>query len=257
MAAELVREQAFAGGDRLFLGHLAEAELRPGGLGAFDDEGRGRGVELVGVRPDPAVLGLLEDEGEGVVEFLRGAEPDELAAAGVDVGPEVLGVGGAGARVQPVARHHEVVVAGQRLDVVHLGLEAQVDAELAGTVLEQHQELLAADAAEAVAAGDGAGALELHRDVVPVGEVLADRRGADRVVGSEVAERLVRQHHAPAEGVVGLVALEHHHLVGGVAQLHGDGEIEAGRATPEACDAHLQSPPCRHPTMRDHSDSFD
>ncbi len=47
----------------------------------LDDERRGVGVELVGVRPDPAVFGLLEDEGEGVVELLVRAEPDELAAA--------------------------------------------------------------------------------------------------------------------------------------------------------------------------------
>ena len=56
------------------------------------------GVELVGVRPHPAVLGLLEDEGEGVVEFLVGAEPDELAFAHVDVGLEDFGEGRARAR---------------------------------------------------------------------------------------------------------------------------------------------------------------
>ena len=51
---------------------------------AFDDESRGVGIELVGVRPDPAVLGLFEDESEGVVEFLIGAEPDEFVLAHVD-----------------------------------------------------------------------------------------------------------------------------------------------------------------------------
>ena len=111
VAAELVGEDRLAGGDRLLLGHLAEAVGVPGLLGALDDEGRGVGVELVGVRPEPALLGLLEDEGEGVVELLPGAEPDELALADVDVGPEVVGVEGAGAGVEAVARHDDVVVA--------------------------------------------------------------------------------------------------------------------------------------------------
>ena len=58
------------------LAHRVEAEPPPGGFRAFDDEGRGLGVELVGVRPDPAVLGLLEDEGEGVLEPL--AVPSQM-----------------------------------------------------------------------------------------------------------------------------------------------------------------------------------
>ena len=95
-------------------------------------------------------------------------------------------------------------------------------------------------------------ALELDGDVVPVGEVLADRGGADRVVRGEVAERLVRQHHAPAEGVVGPVALEDHHLVRRVAQLHRDGEVEPGRPSAETSDAHPPILPadCRAPAAR-------
>ena len=121
VAAELVREDRLAGGDRLFLGHRAEAVGVPGVLGALDDEGRRVGVELVGVGPEPALLGLLEDEGEGVVELLPGAEPDELALADVDVGLEVVGVEGAGAGVEAVARHDEVVVAGELLDLARRG----------------------------------------------------------------------------------------------------------------------------------------
>ena len=117
VAAELVGEDRLAGGDRLLLGHAAEAVGVPGLLRALDDEGRGVGVELVGMGPEPALLGLLEDEGEGVVELLPGAEPDELALAHVDVRPEVVGVEGAGAGVQAVARHDEVVVARELLDL--------------------------------------------------------------------------------------------------------------------------------------------
>ena len=82
VAAELVREDPLAGGDRLLLAHRAEAVVRPGLLGALDDEGRGVGVELVGVRPDPAVLGLLEDEGEGVVELLAACRARRTCTCG-------------------------------------------------------------------------------------------------------------------------------------------------------------------------------
>ena len=90
-----------------------------------------------------------------------------------------------------------------------------------------------------MAAGDDALALELDGDVVPVGEVLADGGGADGVVRGEVAEGLVGEDDAPAEGVVGAVALEDDDLVRGVAQLHRDGEVEARRTTADACDPHI------------------
>ena len=70
----------------------SKPKLAPGGFAAFDDEGRGVVVELVGVGPDPAVFGLLEREGEGFERFV-GAEPDVLVRADVDVDAEVLGVG--------------------------------------------------------------------------------------------------------------------------------------------------------------------
>ena len=199
-------------------------------------------LELVGVRPHPAVLGLLEDEGEGVVELLPGAEPDELALAHVDVGLEDLGEGRARARVQPVGADHQVVACHEGPRIVDLGLEDKLDAEVAGAPLQQQEQPLAADAAEAVPGRDGAHALVDDGDVVPVGEVFADPGGADRVVGREVVERLGRQHDAPAERVVRLVALEHRDLVRGVAALHRDGEVEAGGAGAENSNLHLSSP---------------
>ena len=89
VAAEIFAEEASRRRRSISsLAHRAEAELVPGLLRALDDESRGVGVELVGVRPDPAVLGFFEDEGEGVVEFLVRAEPDELVFAQVDAGLE-------------------------------------------------------------------------------------------------------------------------------------------------------------------------
>src|SRR5205814_8841559 len=94
MTAEIFREDSLASGDRLLLAHAFETELPPGLFTAFDDEGRGLGLELIGMRPHPAMLGLLEDEGEGIVELLTRAEPHELASPHVDVGLEDDGEGG-------------------------------------------------------------------------------------------------------------------------------------------------------------------
>ena len=220
------------------LRHVAEAELLPGLLAAFDDEGRGLRVELVGVRPHPAVLGLLEDEGEGVVELLVGAEPDELALAHVDVGLEDIGERRARTRIEPVRGDDEIMRFHVGLGIGDLGLEDQLDAELARAPLQQQKQPLAADAAEAVAGGDGAHALVEDGDVVPVGEVAPDPDGADRIVSGQVLQRLGRQHDAPAERVVRPVALDHGHLVRGVAQLHRYGKVEAGGAAAENRNLH-------------------
>ena len=97
------------------------------------------------------MLGLLENEGEGVVEFLVRAEPDELAFADVDLGPEMLCVFPAHLRVQPVSGNDEIELLGIIGGALHLGLEAQLDAELAGARLQQQEQRAPADAAEAVA----------------------------------------------------------------------------------------------------------
>src|SRR5262245_37069951 len=62
VAAELVGEDLLAAGRGLLLAHGGKAKALPGALRALDDEGRGISVELVGVRPNPAVLGFLKDE---------------------------------------------------------------------------------------------------------------------------------------------------------------------------------------------------
>ena len=51
---------------------------------------RGVGVELVGVRPDPAVLGFFEDESKRVIELLISAEPNEFVLALVDGRLEIV-----------------------------------------------------------------------------------------------------------------------------------------------------------------------
>ena len=231
-------KQLLAEGHAIFLAHGIDAVGLPHFLGRFHDEGRSFAVELVGVRLKPPVLGLHEGEGEGI-EGLLCAEPDEAALARVDVGLEGLGVAGANAAVEPVAGDHEVglVLRGQGLVVAHVGLKHQVHAQCQAAFLQDVQQPLAADAAEAVAAGAHAAALEEDVDVVPVVERLADQRGGFGVGHAQVAQRLVGEHHAPAEGVKRAIALHHGDGQCRVAPLHEKGEIQPGRPAADAQDA--------------------
>ena len=151
MALQLLGEQRLASAQRLGLVHLVEAERAPRVLRGLDDPGARVLVEGVGVDLDEPGLGLLEDEGEGV-EHEVGAEPDVLAALRRDAFAEVRRVGLAHEAVDAVRADDEVRVRRQLGDVGHLGLEAQVDAELARAALEDLEEELARDGRERVAA---------------------------------------------------------------------------------------------------------
>ena len=243
LAVEISLEQHLAGGDAVLLAHLVEAETLPGRRIALDDEGRGVGIEAVGVRPEPAVLGLLEDEGEGFEDLVR-AEPDVLVPAQLEARPEGGGVLVPDPAVDAVRRDDEVgVTVGP--EVLDLGFELQLDAKLPRPRLQDVEQPLACDAGEAVAAGAHDMPLEVDVDVVPVLKGVLDRGRALGVVLPQVVEGLVGEDHAPAEGVVGAVALEHQHLVRRVAQLHRDRKVQPGRPAADAHDLHAT--PSRRP----------
>jgi hypothetical protein len=186
-----------------------------------------------------AMPGLLEGEGEGL-EFLFGAEPDEAAVAGVDVGLAGRGVTGAHAAVEAIAGDHEIgaVFAGDGLVVADLALEHEPHPELLAARLQDVEQPLAADAAEAVPArGDGA-ALEVDVDVVPVIEGLQDGARGLFVRGDQLAQGLVGEHDAPAEGVAGPVTLDHRDVVRRILLLHQQAKIQAGGPAADANDVH-------------------
>src|SRR5215467_15958919 len=64
VAAEIAGEDPLAGGDRLVRAHAVKAKAAPSRLRALDDEGRSIRIELVCVRPYPALRRLLEYERE-------------------------------------------------------------------------------------------------------------------------------------------------------------------------------------------------
>ncbi len=122
---------------------------------------------------------------------------------------------------------------------IDLALEHELDAELFAARLQDIEQLLAADADEAVAGGAHAPALDQDLDVVPVVEGALDLlRGLD-VPGAHIVHGGVGKHDAPAERVVRLVALDHRHLVRRILLFHQQAEIEPRRAAADANDAHM------------------
>ncbi|MCH5376812.1 MAG: hypothetical protein JJ992_22830 [Planctomycetes bacterium] len=180
------------------------------------------------------MFGLFKDEGECVVEFLMGPEPDEFAQSGVDIGAEHIRVFGPDERIDPVCRDDQIIILAVILGALEFGFKPHVDAQLPGTFLQEDQHLFASNSGKAVAGRDRPDAIVFNRDVIPVGEVIADRLGALRVVRLHAAQRIVGQDDPPAEGIVGLVALEHYDLMGRVTQFHADREVETGRPPAQA-----------------------
>ena len=102
------------------------------------------------MRPDPASLRALEGEGEGL-EGLGGAEPEEFVAPLLDIDPELGRVAVADAAVGAVGGDDQVVIRPIVQVRARLPLEMEVHAQVAGPLLEDVQQPLAADADEAVA----------------------------------------------------------------------------------------------------------
>ena len=155
-------------------------------------------------------VGPISDEPEVIQrvlsEQLVRAEPDKAAAARVDIGLIRGGVLGADAAVQAVAGDDEIGV-GIRRVILHIGFKDELDALFFAPCLQDVQQALAPDAAETVATRAHHLATDVDLDVVPVVEGVEDLRGALGVGALQVAQRLVREDHAPAEGVVRPVAL--------------------------------------------------
>ena len=233
---EVVAEQLAHVGDRVLLTGLVEASLAPGLLAALDDEGREPGLEGVGVHAEQAVLVLAEDEGEGL-ELLGRAQPGEAAGAPLDARAHVLGKLLAQGAVDPVGGQDQVGV-GELVQPGDLALELEFDAQLQAACLQQLQQSLARHAREAVAGRAHTLVADVGLDVAPVAELGADRGVALRVRVLEVAQGLVRENDAPAEGVVGPVALDDAHLDLGEALLDQDAEVEPGRPATNADDFH-------------------
>ncbi len=164
----MVLEDFLAGGNRLFLGHVAETISVPGRLRTFDDKGRGLVIKLIGVRPDPALVGFLENKGKGIIEFLMRAQPDKLAFPRIDIRLEFIGKLGAGFGIKPVGCDDKVKFLGIMRRTLRLGLEPKINTQLASTLLQQDQKLLAPDATKTMPGRYGLLTAIQNRDIIPV-----------------------------------------------------------------------------------------
>jgi hypothetical protein len=239
MPAQIRREHLLEVPARGVLLDAFETGLPPRVLVALDDpraQGLLPALERVGVDGEQPVLAFVEDERERA-ERQRRAEPHELALAPADVGLEVGFVLLPQEAVHAVGGEDQVRVADGRV-VRHVALEAEVDVELAAARVEDLQQALPRQTAEAVAGGERLRAADRRLDVAPVGEALRDLRVRLGIGLLEAAERLVGEHDAPAERVVGLVAFVDDDLRLRKGLPHQDGEIEPGRPAADARDLH-------------------
>ena len=233
---QFLGEDAFDVGGGAFL----VLDLEAGGLervvGGLHQE---RALALrvhISVQVPDAVLVLAEAVGESGQRHLR-AEPHESVRAHLDGGAELRLERVAHRAVDAVGTDDQVGVA-MRGEPGILGLEADADAERRGALLEDLQQLQPAEAREAVPRRGERPALVVDVDVVPVGEARRDVAVARFVRLPEVVERVVRQHDAEAERVVGAVPLDHLDARVRPAFLDEDREVQAGGTAADHIDFH-------------------
>ena len=228
----MLGKQAFAKSDGIGLLHRVQTMCFPNGFRCFNNESRHLTVVLIGMTCEPAVLGLLKCKSECIELFLS-AQPDETALAVVNIGLVHVGITGANAAVQAVAGDDQirVVLRGDGLVVLHIGLKHQDHAQLQATVLQDIQQLFAPYTAEAVTTRANIAPFEKDFNVVPVVKRLANQSGTCRVSNLQVRQSLIRQHNAPAKGVKRAVALHHCDDIGWVLPLHEQCKVKTGGAT--------------------------
>ena len=192
VAVQILGKQTFAKRNAVFLAHFIKAVRFPDSLWCLNNKCRCGFIKLVSVRCKPAVFGLLKSEGERV-KRLFGAEPDKPAVAQLNIRLVSLGITFADAAVQAVAGNHQVglVLRGHRLVVLYVGFKHQLNAELQAALLQDIEQLLAADAAKAMAARTHAAPFEKQLYIVPMIESIANQLCADGISQFQVAERLV------------------------------------------------------------------
>src|SRR6202012_5198878 len=123
-------------------------------------------------------------------ERLGGAQPDEAVFALVDVRPENVRMPAASAAINTVGGDDQVGVR-TCLVVLVFVLEALLHSQLTGALLQDLQQLFAADAAEPVATADQLAAAKMDGNIVPVMEIPQDRAMCLGIGGAEVPHGLV------------------------------------------------------------------
>ena len=219
VAAQVVAEYFFADRNGVLLAHRAEPESVKGLLRTFDNECRGIFVKLIGMNPDPAMVGLFEDKGECIVKFLVRAHPDKGAFSHFYIRFESLLKFHPGLGIKTVTGDDQIIISHIFRGRSRFGLELQVDAQTARTVLQDQQQRLATYSAKSVSRRPDNPPPVVQRDIIPIGKMAADLIGAYGIVLCEIIQSLVRQNHTPTKGIIGFVALKHGDFRVGQAKL--------------------------------------
>jgi hypothetical protein len=134
--------------------------------------------------------------------------------------------------------------------IVHDRFEHELDTERLAAMLQDVEQPLAPDAAEAMATGRDRASLEMDVDVVPAIEGAGDRSRRVGIGFGEIAERLIGKDDTPAERVVRAVALDDADMMAYVRALHQQRQIEAGRSATDAQDPHDRTLAARYDGRR-------
>jgi hypothetical protein len=244
LALKFLAEEGFAIGDGRGLVGFRKAGAPEGLVGGLDDERGARSVAagirlvLVGVNPEEAVLVGLEVEGEGG-ETPCGPEPHEAVLPLVDARTETGDGLGPEKTRHTIGGHEEISrrKVGPRAD---LHTVPNLHSEAESFFAQNPQQRGASDAAETVAGRTQQFPAIVNINVVPMMEACLQPIDGGRVSVCKVVHGGVREHHAEAERVAGLMPLEQSDVVGGVPLLEQDGEVEGGGAGAGAGNLHAR-----------------
>ena len=221
VTVKIFGKQPFAKRNAVFLAHRVKSVRLPHCIRRFNNKCRGVGIKLVRMCGKPAVLGLLKGKSEGIKGFLC-AQPHKAAVAHFYVGFVGVGITGTNATVQPVTSNHQVGVVLPRcgLVVLHIRFKYQFNTQRNAAFLQNVQHFFASNPAKAVATRAHAATFKKHFHIVPMVEGIANQLRTHWIGRPQVAQCLVRQHHAPAKGVKRPISFNYGNDMGGVLQLH-------------------------------------
>ena len=110
-------------------------------------------------------------------------------------------------------------------------LKAEHDSQVMAALLQHGKQTLSPYAAEAVTPRTHGATRETDVDVIPAVEGRGDFGTACRISLTEVGDGLVGEHHAPAERIVGTIALDDRDLCVRITPLHEQRGVQSARST--------------------------
>jgi hypothetical protein len=157
-----------------------------------------------------------------------------------DVRPEPFRVGLSESAVGSVGRDDHVRVEFARADDV--GIELEFDTDVRRAFRQEVKQRGAGDAVSAALVLD-AFAVKDEMLALPSPRPLSDELGCFGIGAVQVGEQIVPEHDAPPVAALWWLAFEHGDVMMLVGLFHQDREIQTGRSTTHAHDAHHFAPP--------------